>query len=101
MVWQGKVFSLPPDSLALHTLQEIRDEAHRFAITGHRKKRAATSIHSDLLEIEGVGERRRRELLKQFGGLQGVKQASVEDLSKVKGIHRALAKRIYDALHAG
>ncbi len=90
---------LSPDSTALHLLQQIRDEAHRFAITGHRKQRAKARSQSPLEDISGIGAKRRRELLRQFGGLQEIKRASVEDIAKVPGINRELAQRIYDNLH--
>jgi len=91
---------LPPDSPALHLVQQIRDEAHRFAITGHRQRRSKARTRSPLEDIPGLGPKRRRELLKQFGGIQGVRGAAVEDLVKVHGISRSLAERIYDDLHA-
>ncbi len=90
---------LSSDSTSLHLLQRIRDEAHRFAITGHRKQRAKRQLHSVLEDIAGVGAARRRELLRQFGGLQEVRCATVEELAAVPGISLVLAKRIYAALN--
>ena len=96
---QGRELDLPPDSPALHLIQQIRDEAHRFAITGHRQRRARARNVSPLEGIPGVGPRRRQQLLKHFGGLQEVARAGVEDLGKVAGISRDLAQKIYDTFH--
>lgn len=90
---------LQPDSSALHLLQQIRDEAHRFAITGHRQQRAKARTVSTLEDIPGIGAKRRRELLHHFGGLQELKRVSVDEIAKVPGINRELAQRIYDFLH--
>ncbi len=92
---------LPPDSKALHLLQRVRDEAHRFAIAGHRRARAKSRQTSILEVVPGLGPTRRRALLKEFGGLQGVLRAGVEDLERVKGISRALATTIHEHLHPG
>ncbi len=90
---------LPPDSPALHLIQQIRDEAHRFAITGHRQRRGKARLTSSLERIPGIGHKRRQALLKNLGGLQFVARAGVEDLARIPGISPALAQRIYDAFH--
>ena len=92
---------LAPDSAALRLIQRVRDEAHRFAIAGHRKARSRTRLESFLEDIPGLGPARRRELLKSFGGLQGIRQASVEDLVKVRGIGRPMAELIFEKMNPG
>jgi len=88
-----------PESPASHLVQQIRDEAHRFAITGHRGRRQKAATRSTLERIPGIGPRRRRALLNHFGGLQGVSKAGIEELSSVPGISRLLAEEIFRALH--
>ena len=92
---------LPSDSPALRVVQRVRDEAHRFAIAGHRKRRARRHQESILETVPGLGPSKRRSLLKRFGGLQGVIKASVADLEQVPGVGTGLARVIYDHLHPG
>lgn len=98
---QSEERQLPADSDLLHLLQYIRDEAHRFAITAHRKKRQKSSLQSSLDAITGVGPKRRQALLHRFGGLRELSKASVEELMKVRGVSQELAMRIYTYFHTG
>jgi len=91
--------NVPPDSPGLLLIQQVRDEAHRFAITGHRQARAKARRRSRLEEIPGIGVRKRQLLLNTFGGLQGVQAAGVEELMQIKGINRETAQAIYDCFH--
>jgi excinuclease ABC subunit C len=93
--------SLGEDSPGLHLIQQIRDEAHRFAITGHRQRRESKRRSSTLQDIPGIGPKLRQRLLTEFGGLQGVSRAGVEDLMRVKGLSRTLAQSVYDSLRGG
>lgn len=99
LVDEAREIILPPDSPALHLLQHIRDEAHRFAITSHRKKRSKASFKSSLESLEGIGPKRKQALLYRFGGLRELSKASIEEIAKVQGISEALAKKIYDHFH--
>ena len=88
------------DSLALHLIQQIRDEAHRFAITSHRKRRDKSRTMSPLEGIAGLGPKRRQSLLKHFGGMRGIERASEQELAKVTGISKQLAQSIHEILHS-
>jgi excinuclease ABC subunit C len=99
LLGQGTPVILPADSPALHLIAQIRDEAHRFAITGHRQRRARARTASVLEEIGGIGPKRRQQLLVAFGGMRGLARAGVEEIARVDGISRDLAQRIHDTMH--
>lgn len=96
---RDETVTLAADSAALHLLQQIRDEAHRFAVSGHRTRRSKARRSSRLEDVPGLGPKRRQNILKQFGGLKGVSRAGVEDLASVPGVSHELARRVYDLFH--
>ena len=95
----GRELTPGAQSPGLQLIQQVRDEAHRFAITGHRGRRQKARNTSRIEEIPGIGPRRRASLLKHFGGLAGLKAAGVDEIARVEGINQPLAERIYTALH--
>jgi excinuclease ABC subunit C len=99
MNYGQKKINLEKNSLALHLIQQIRDEAHRFAITGHRKRRDKSRFESPLEEIVGLGPKRKQVLLKHFGGLQGLIKAGEDEIKKIPGINKKLAEAIYYRFH--
>ena len=95
----GELLEIPPADLAFRLLQRMRDEAHRFALAGHRKRRDKKRRVSVLAAVEGIGPAKQKALINGFGGLQGLKRASIADLSRINGVGQELASRIYRALH--
>lgn len=97
---KNREFMLPSSTLALHLLQHVRDEAHRFALAGHRNRIGKKKSRSVLEDIPGLGPKRRQMLLKQFGGIQGLSKAGVADIQKIKGVSKAMAQEIYVMFHS-
>jgi len=96
---EERALSLPAHDRGLHLVQSIRDEAHRFALVGHRARRGRARTASSLADIPGIGDKRRQRLLAHFGGLRGVQSAAIDEIAQVEGISRTIAERIYRALH--
>ena len=96
---QGKL-EIEHNSSAMHLLQHMRDEAHRFAVEGHRARRQKARRKSDLDDIAGIGPKRKRQLLTHFGSVTAIKAASIEEMSKVPGVSKKLAGEIYGVMHA-
>ncbi len=96
---EQRTISCDSSSPALHLIQHIRDEAHRFAITAHRQRRKTKRNRSRLEDIEGIGNKRRQNLIRHFGGMQGVARAGIEDIAMVPGISKSLAEKIYETFH--
>ena len=96
---EERALSLRAHDRGLHLVQSIRDEAHRFALVGHRARRGRARTASSLADIPGIGDKRRQRLLAHFGGLRGVQSAAIDEIAQVEGISRTIAERIYRALH--
>ena len=94
-----KSYQLEHHHSALHLIQNIRDEAHRFAISAHRRRREKSSRYSNLNDVPGIGPKRKKQLLQHFGGLRGLQQATVEELMHVQGISGSLARIIFEYFH--